>query len=71
MEGINMEELIKKDKILREKEAANFLGFSYSFLKALRMRGGIRHLRINKAVRYNVTDLQAFLQQRYVEAEKS
>ncbi len=71
MEGIYMEELVKKNKILKEKEAALLLGVSYSFLKGLRMRGGIRHLRIGKAIRYNRLDLEEFLELRYVEPQNS
>jgi excisionase family DNA binding protein len=56
-----------KDKILKEKEAAAYLNFSYSYLKALRMRGAIRHMRIGRSVRYFVSDLREFLERRSVE----
>jgi excisionase family DNA binding protein len=55
-----------KDKILKEKEAATYLNFSYSYLKKLRIQGGIKHLRIGRAVRYRLSHLQAFLEQRSV-----
>jgi excisionase family DNA binding protein len=55
-----------KDKILKEKEAAAYLNFSYSYLKALRTRGAIRHMRIGRSVRYRLSHLQAFLEQRSI-----
>jgi predicted DNA-binding transcriptional regulator AlpA len=54
---------------LREPDAAAYIGLSRAFLRAARLgRGtpGPAYVRIGRAVRYRVRDLDAFLEQHVV-----
>jgi predicted DNA-binding transcriptional regulator AlpA len=57
-------------KVLSEKEAAKYIGFSSSFLRSSRCYGNIGNrtpapnfIKVGKAVRYRVSDLDKFLDQ--------
>ena len=53
---------------IREKPAAKYIGMSVPFLRLGRMRGdGPPYLKIGRAVRYDVRDLDRWLESRRVE----
>ena len=53
----------KQKQILKEKEAAPYTGMSRMYLRIARMRGdGPPYLKIGRAVRYDIRDLDAWLQ---------
>ena len=52
---------------LSERDAARYLGMSYSWLRHARLRqdeDAPPHIRLGKAVRYRITDLDAHLEAR-------
>jgi len=51
-------------QLLREREAANLLAISPRKLWELRERGEIPHVRLGRAVRYDVADLQRWINAR-------
>jgi len=61
-----MEHPILKTYLLCEKRAAELLGFTPRFLQSRRMRGdGPQYVRISqRAIRYRVTDLEKWVEQR-------
>jgi hypothetical protein len=53
---------------LDERDASRFIGFSQSYLRQQRMRNtGPAFVRVGRAVRYRVEDLERFLDQHRVE----
>jgi excisionase family DNA binding protein len=57
--------------LIKERRAAEILGFSYSYLKSLRHKRGIRFVRVGKAIRYKLSDLHEFISERLVEISSS
>jgi len=52
-------------KLVNEREACSLLGLSRAYLALLRMRAeGPRYAKIGKAVRYDVADLAAWVENR-------
>jgi predicted DNA-binding transcriptional regulator AlpA len=54
-------------RLLKEREAARFLGLSCGFLRASRLRvprcSGPPFVRVGRAVRYDIRDLEEWVQQ--------
>jgi predicted DNA-binding transcriptional regulator AlpA len=62
-----MEEVMEK-QIVNERQAAQYLGLSVKTLQAWRWRGtGPRYVKMNKAVRYRLGDLDAFTESNVVD----
>jgi len=56
-------------KLLKEREAAQYLNLSVATLRTWRSthRTNLRWHKLNRAVRYRISDLEAFLQSNAVE----
>lgn len=55
-----------------ERDAAQFIGFSPSYLRQARMRNtGPAYVRVGRAVRYRVEDLSRFLDEHRVETRSA
>ena len=64
--------MIKPPHILTAAEAAQYLGFSVWWLKDQRRKGtGPAYIRCDRAIRYRVTDLDAWLEQHLVRTRDS
>jgi len=71
---LNHRELLRRKELLRDDEAAAYIDMSASWLRKSRMEGARLnqippppHLKINRAIRYRVTDLDAWLEARKVQ----
>jgi predicted DNA-binding transcriptional regulator AlpA len=71
MQLLSQEELARRTRqrvaALSEQEAARYLGMSHSWLRHARLRqpeSAPRHVRIGRAVRYRIADLDAYLEAR-------
>ena len=71
---LNQREILRRKELLRDDEAAAYIGMSASWLRKSRMEGARLnqippppHLKINRAIRYRVTDLDAWLEARKVQ----
>jgi hypothetical protein len=52
---------------IKEKDAARYIGMSVPYLRISRMNGnGPSYLKIGRAIRYDVADLDRFLESRRV-----
>jgi excisionase family DNA binding protein len=57
------------DRFIDDREAAAFLGLSRTYLRQLRVKGGgCRFFRFGRAVRYRLTDLDAWASRKAVES---
>ncbi len=68
---LNYEE-VNMDKIITEKEAAIHLGLAVQTLRNWRYRRkGPPYLKISRAVRYKISDIEKFLQQHKIIPENA
>lgn len=64
-------------RVLTDKETAQYISMSVSFLRQSRMNGdrhhrtpGPRYIKIGRAVRYLIEDLDAWLDEHHVESKE-
>ena len=54
--------------VLREPDACRYIGMSIPWMRQARMRGcGPAYLRIGRAIRYRISDLDAWLETRRID----
>lgn len=69
-EGVIMKDVFVPTNLLKPKDAAEYLNFTLSALAAWRCRGGgPKYLKVNgKDVRYRLTDLDIWIEERMTES---
>jgi predicted DNA-binding transcriptional regulator AlpA len=75
---LSLEERHRRDRqrvaALNERDAARYIGMSESWLRHNRLYEAVevpRHIKIGRSIRYRVSDLDAFLEERASSARQS